>query len=300
MQTQRLENSYALSTASILDQATISQAFAWGISDHIEVANSTGYNGVELWPQRMRGRTIRADLLSDRNKKRITSVHQSVGRPILQANSLREIQTAVFLPTTIDSLPQLEQIRRHVGDLPVVLKYMPKTKVENVSYSQKGIQTEPELCLTMNVTNAEDYVAGIKEMGYSHIVVDTHHIRRPHSVTNQPNPLANWKETLPGLLLYTNEIHIGVGRTDYGNLPKQQILDETQDLLNGGEKNTELMQMLRFVADSGWRGLVVVELRPSAILNLQGRRRLTRQLPQQELVAAYENIRETLFQTFDK
>ena len=68
------------------------------------------------------------------------------------------------------------------------------------------------------------------------------------------------------------------------------------DLLTGGEKNTEVVQMLRMIGDFGWNGLVVVELRPSELPD----KKIMGQLPHQSLTSAYTAIRETLFQTLDR
>jgi hypothetical protein len=71
-----------------------------------------------------------------------------------------------------------------------------------------------------------------------------------------------------------------LGRTDYGNVPHEQIQEELVDLLNGGTKNTEVIQILRMISDSGWKGLVVVEMRPGEIEKLLGKRSF-QQLSQQ-------------------
>ena len=93
---------------------------------------------------------------------------------------------------------------------------------------------------------------------------------------------------------FTREIHLGVGRADYGDMDPDIVLSEVSDLLKGGKNNTEVVQMLRFIADSGWKGLVVVELRPSVIKQVIGG------MSENDLQNAYQRIRETLFQIFDR
>lgn len=73
-------------------------------------------------------------------------------------------------------------------------------------------------------------------------------------------------------------------------------MEEFDDLLNGGSKNTEIIQMLRYIADSGWTGLVVVEMRPGA---LQEKNKFG-QISQQALLDAYGRIRQTLHNIFGK
>lgn len=292
-QSGKHENIYALSTSNILNNATLIAAFSWNTSKHIAVARESGYQGVELWPQRMRGRRFKAGRLahlSDIEKTGITSIHQSVARAGDQ--SLRGKQIALFLPEETASLKDLREIKQYLGDIPVVFMEAPQSFLQETGFSQRGIQTSPELCDAIGATNAEEFVEKIKLMGFSHVVIDTHHIRRPHIKTGKPNPLRDWRSSLPILLPHTKELHIGVGRTDFGNIPAEQTRDELDDLLTGGQKNTEIVQMLRMIGESGWNGLVVVEMRPN---ELPGKNHFG-QLPKRTLIAHYEKIKQTIDQ----
>jgi len=125
-------------------------------------------------------------------------------------------------------------------------------------------------------------------------VIDTHHIRHRDVETGQDNPLAKWKESIPEFLPYTQEIHLGIGRWDFGLADHETLREEMVDLLNGGENNTEVVQMLRMIADSGWKGLLIIEMRPSFVKEYLG------SMSEKDLVETYERIRSTLYNIFDK
>lgn len=298
-----VENIYSISTASILDKSTIGPAVTWSIGDHVVNAQKTGYCGVELWPQGIIPRIqIAKGELSQEEKNGITSVHQSIvdKNKKLKESVFERVAKSLLLPTKIGSLEYLERIRELVDrDIPVVLfKNVPSDYFERTKFNQTGIQTTPELCEEIGAENAEEFIEAIQEMGFKNIVIDTYHLRRPSLKTGYTNPLADWRKSIPILLPHTQEIHVGLGRSDYGEIPKKTIADELWDFMNNGVNNSEIVQMLRKISFSGWKGLVVLELRPSMIKMLLDQKGV--QLTNRNLKITLEGIRETLYQIFDK
>jgi len=291
------ENVYSLSTASILDRATFKAALLWEVQDHVGIAQRSGYKGVELWPQGIRPlQQIRAGSLSDTEKAGVLSAHQCPRAAI--PRSFQEVQKAVFLPETKASLADLDRIHTVVGDIPVVLfKETPPEYFQNSPFTKRGIQPDSEVCTAWGVSTAQEFVDIALKKGLTEIVIDTHHIRRPNIKTGKENPLANWQGSIPILLPHTKEIHIGIGRLDYGKMDPEQLKEEAMDLLTGGRKNTEVMQMLRLIADKGWNGMIVIEMRPSVYKDVMNRRFL---LSGNDLVDIYERVRNTLYHTLDK
>ena len=298
------ENIYSIATASILDKSTIRQALTWFIEDHVKKARASGYNGIELWPQAVKPLfQIRTGKINKMEIDGTTSVHQSVNVSLgkaVRSHSLREIAQTVAFPGSIKSLDDLERIRILMDkNIPVVLlNNVPESFIKTTKYSQKGIQPKPEFCSEIGATNAEEFVEAVLKMGFTNVVVDTHHLRRPNIETRERNPLADWRKSIPVLLPYANEIHLGLGRSDYGGLKKMDINNELWDFMNNGKNDTEVIQMLRSIAKTGWRGLVVLELRPLAVKEVLNQKGI--QLSEKNLLDSFERIRNTLHQVFDK
>lgn len=299
-----VENQYSIGTVSMVDHTTLKPMASWTIGDHVRNARTTGYNGVELWPQGPIPRIqIATGLISQAEKDGITSTHQSVGKGLIESAlrfDKRETFKAAVLPGSVQSLTQLEKVKGLVDrDIPVVLfNNLPEGYLDHTSYTQTGIQTAPELCDEIGASNAEEFVEAIKEIGFGSVVIDTHHIRRPNVKTGEQNPLADWRRSIPVLLPHTKEIHIGLGRADYGGISEDKIGDELKDFLNKGSNNTEITQMMRLVADLGWGGLVVMELRPYMIKKVLEQKGF--QLTERNLQVALNGMRDTLYDIFDK
>ncbi len=301
MSAESQENIYSVATASHIAIET-PQAVAWPVSEHLRVATSAGLNGVELWPQRFGPAfELRFNLLSDREKAGVTSVHQSFRGPV--KSGLASLGLSPFLPEINDSLKGLEAIYEQVGDVPAVLykEAVHANYVSGSSYSLKQIQTDPETAYAWGIQPSKDsaeaagqYINSAFLRQFNGIVIDTTHIRRP-SKSGQENPLSDWEKSIPVLLPYVKEIHVGAGRTDFQT--EEESSAEILDLLNGGANDTEVVRMLRFIADKGWKGLIVLEFRPSSIKEEYGRKLF---VSSQDLISAYGRIRETLYSIFDK
>lgn len=296
------ENVYSIATASILDKATLGQALTWSIGDHVTTARSTGYNGVELWPQGRKPLTqIKSGELSQIERDGITSTHQTVAKDLtdsIRTFSLPDIEVSLMMAERFKSLNYLEKIRLLVNrDIPVVLfSSTPKDFLETTKYREKGIQTDPALCSEIGATNAEEFIEAILGMGFTNVVIDTHHLRRPNIETGGENPLSDWQKSVPVLLPYTNEIHVGLGRIDYGGVPRTEIDAELWDFMNDGRQNTDVVKLLRSIAGTDWKGLVVLETRPSAIKDVLNQKGF--QLSERILIDSFERIRNTLYQIF--
>jgi hypothetical protein len=65
-------------------------------------------------------------------------------------------------------------------------------------------------------------------------------------------------------------------------------------LLDLGKRNTEVVKMLKLIAETTWRGLVVVEMRPSVVKAVTGA------MSTEVLKERLASIRETLYAVFDK
>lgn len=295
------ENIYSLATANILDQSTLKPALTWRIKEHVEFSESSGFSGVEVWPQGPIRMQIDMNRISEKEKKGITSVHQAASFGFRKAfPSKRELQKAVFLPETNASLYHLEKLNKVLKrEIPAVLfSGLPKGYMEISSYKERGIQTSPELCSEIGAQNASEFLEAVMEMGYTNVVIDTHHIRHPNVYTGEENPLRNWQESFQVLLPKVNEIHVGLGRADFGKLDPKIVKEELFDFLEGGSRNTEVIRMLRSVSETGWRGLVVLELRPSAIKDALGQKGF--QLSRDNYKTSVERMRNTLYSIFDR
>jgi len=294
-----VENKYGIATANVLDTPTVGMALTWDIAKHIEIANASGLDGVELWPQRIRPLyEIATDSISKEELLGILSAHQS---PRERIRSFRALKVAFFLPHRDKSFDYLEKIDTKTGGIPVVLyQETPEKVIRNSTIKNKQIQTDPSASIAWNANSASEYLDQASRRGFTDgsgnpgIVIDTHHIRHLDVRTGQENPLADWKESIPIFLPYTGEIHLGVGRWDFGSVDPKTLREEMIDLLNGGENNTEVVQMLRLIAESGWNGLLIIEMRPSFVKEYLG------SMSEKDLIETYERIRSTLYNIFDK
>lgn len=292
-------NTYGISTASLLDTTTLFPTIIWSVEDHIHLAHESGYDGIEIWPQRFRIlHQIKSGMFDQALKSSILSAHQSVGSAFPDVRTIEEAQLLVFLPERVASLKDLQNIRKYVDDIAVVLTHeTPTSFLRKHIFSKQGIQTYPEVCDFWKVNSAEEFVNKIYENEYDHIVVDTHHIRRKYSASKRRSPLLDWEKTLPKILPYTRELHIGVGRVDETVMSADQLYKETFDILHGGKKKTELVRMLELIRDVGWRGLIITEMRPSVVRSVMNVKSL--QLKKNNLVEINKRVRETLTLIFD-
>ena len=289
-----LENRYGISMANVLDSSTLRQAASWDLDTNVRVAKDTGFHGIEFWPVKRNGMLPDIDFFQ---ATYILSAHQSPRSDI--PRRLDDLKLVPFLPGLNGSLEILDEVDGICGGIPVVFyKETPEEFLKKSFIPIKQIQTDPDTCLEWNAKNAHDFLTNACERGFTNThgnpatVIDTHHIRHASHNTSEENPLADWKTSIPVLLPFTHEIHLGVGRTDYGKRDKNKIKEELIDLLNGGHMNTEIVEMLRFVAQKGWKGLIIVEMRPSAVKEYLG------SMSTADILDTYERIRITLHNIF--
>lgn len=293
------ENTYSIATANILDPSTIGQALTWDIQKHVDMAEASGWNGrIELWPQGMIPLIQISQGIPTELRSKITSAHQSFREGRIGIHNVKE---ALFLPESVSSVGQLEAIDSQVGGIPVVLyRNVSRERLDASPLRVKQTQTDAQACTQWNVSSPQEFLDAVEANGFTDehgnpaVVWDTHHVRHADTKSNRANPLAQWRKSLPVLLPFTREIHLGVGREDSGDMDKAQIRSEAEDLLNKGQKNTEVVEMLRSIADRGWHGLVVLEMRPSVIKSIVG------SMSTDVLKSTYASIKETLYHVFDK
>ena len=182
--------------------------------------------------------------------------------------SLTSHLVRVVMPFAEESLSHLLLLEIASGkELPVTLypslvpkRFLPKFKERLF---------QPTI-VEMDYFGAHDYVELIdkslvtdrKDEGFTGFAIDLKHIRRAGT-----NSLANWKDTLPGLLTYTPEIHVGLGRTDVGHRNYSMETDdrtELKDFLLG--KECELARMLMLVRDNAGVDRAKIEALPGEVV----------------------------------
>jgi len=152
-----VENKYGIAIANVLDSPTVYKALTWDIAKHIEVANASGLDGIELWPQGIRPRNqIDANSLSEEELLGILSAHQS---PRERIRSFRALKVAFFLPHRDRSFDYLEKIDAKTGGIPIVLyQETPEEVIRNSTIKNKQIQTDSAASIAWNASSASEYL----------------------------------------------------------------------------------------------------------------------------------------------
>lgn len=252
----------------------------------IQTFQEAGYRGLQWHPIRtVAGIQLNRGLVTQNSKNAIVSLHQSwrSEKSLIEAwrhpNRPLAMMAYVLLPEMVNSLNALENLQKVLGkNLPVVL-YPPHPKEESGTqrpFAEKIFQPYTEVMFRWGVRTPEKLIEETYKRGYTGLCIDLFHMRRKNINSFDPNSsikdsigLNPWQETLPQLLPHTTEIHISAGRTDI----KEKIVDtenELRSLLNG-QGNTELIKMLKFIRDSGWRGRIVTEIPAAALRALRGK-----------------------------
>ncbi len=287
----RQENIYTVSTANILSKATL-YATLWSIGTHGDIAQRTGFDGIELWSASFTPRLqIKTGHINQNERDAIIAGHQSPRKKGLlqmrshEGDTLIALQAMVILPEMNQSLKDLEKVHDLVGGMPIVMYHeTPVSYHQTTHIKERLIQPEANVCADWQVQTAEDFLEALDNHGFSGVCLDLFHLR-------QPGCLPNWREAIPVLLPRTNEIQIAVGRTDQPGNDPQATVNELADLMNGTEQ-TELPAILRSIYEAGWHGRVVVELLPDAIKQVLETESFL--LPKRDLENTYERIRSNL------
>ena len=299
------KNTYLISTASMLDKATLPQALRWRIEDHARLARDTGFDGIELWPQKFHPlRQIKQDNISSDERASIHSLHQSVRQSAWRIRSLREakreVQKAFFLPEINNSLQYMDKLFEVIGNVPAVfVKETPEKYFVNTLFTERLIQPGAEAAQLWTASKPGQFVTAARNRGFTHIALDTHHLRGRHSKTGEENPFQRWRDTVPAFLPDTKELHIGIGRSDDKTTDGLTAHMEAKEMLYGSfasrYQQTDLARMLQLIHTSGWRGRVVIEMRPAVYKKIIGQKGF---MTLSDLHQVYEKIRGTLKDIF--
>lgn len=302
------EFNYGISTANVLDKATIHFAFGWGLGQHVQTANKAGLDGVEVWATRpINALQSVTGFISDETKKHILSTHQS-SRILNVFDSLATLSPeivaqAVLLPHINTSLGQLESLHRHIDrNIPAVLYRETPAEFHKQTHIEKRIiQPDPEVCRDWDVQSAQDFIQKMREKGFTGICLDITHIRRGGQDGSAPSVLANWQDSVTTFLQegVIEEVHIALGRIDPDtakSFGKEKTLSELKDLYDG-TSHTDATQILHFLAQKGWKGQMIFEVLPSAILEVTNSP--SRFMTQKDLVVVYERLRNNLYKIFN-
>lgn len=273
----------AIASANHLSEV-FPQGLLWPIEKHVAVAQEAGMDGVEVWSATVPMLQIRMGLVSEKGKQGTTSVHESPRtKQLSQMRRIGDLRD-LAIPPLESSARDLAKYGKMLGGVEAVLyRETPANLRESKYFTAKRIQFDPELCTGLGITPsmqpqqaAEAMVEVLTAIGYRGCL-DLNHIRRPNH-NGEPNPLREWRQTIPVFLQanFIDEIHASVGRTDWPHSTAQASVNEVTALESGEDTDdTEVIAMLRLVADMGWHrsaqnGLVVVETLPSAIKQAHG------------------------------
>lgn len=265
-----------VSAMSLFDKSTLYTAFL-PMGSLVNIAKESGYGGFEWHPLRgtVSGLQVNSGLIGKDSKDAIVSLHQSWRSEKSLAEALkhpnRSLATIayVILPERIASLNDLEHLQKVLGKkLPVVL-YPSLPDEESGTerdFGEKIFQPYADIMARWGVKTVDELISEAYKRGYTGFAIDLFHMRRPNIDGVGLNP---WQETLPQLLPHTKEVHISAGRTD---LHYVKGMPDTESELKGlldSKGDTELLQMLRAIRESGWKGRVVTEIPAIALHQLR-------------------------------
>ncbi len=269
------QNEYGMSVMNFFDKSTIYTAL---LPAHaiVDIATESGYKDLEWHPLRftVAGEQLRHNLgVSQYVKDGIGSLHQSwrIQKTLAQVakHPYPAIAAASFvlLPETDASLTDLQKLQRVLGkQLPVVL--YPRQERPGIShqwgFAAMTYQPLPEVLEFFGVQNVEEMIKKGKELGYTGVTIDLTHIRE----SEDGKSLGHWKDVLPLLLPDAVEVHVSAGRVERKTLVTFDPMEELRDLYKG-HGQSELIEMLRYIRQSGWQGRFVTEI-PAVALHALG------------------------------
>lgn len=250
----------------------------WRVEDFADTAYRAGYAGLEWHPVRaaISGIQVRSGILSPYAKDAVTSAHQSwrgeksIKEVLTHPNPSFAALSYVLLPEEVSSVSNLLHLQHILGrEIPVVLYPSPSLEQSGLNrhFAESLFQPTPKLMRDWGVETPEQLVKEARKRGYSQLCIDTYHLRK---APEDGISLLPWQETLPQLLPYSSEIHVSAGRVDQ-NQAHIDTEKELKDLLSA-TSHTDLPQMLKAIATSGWRGRVVTEIPAAALFALRAGR----------------------------
>lgn len=240
----------------------------WSIQRCCEEARRAGYSGIQFHPTRWG----MAELSRIRSPWRaIRSVHESVRDErtlldcLVQRNPGHRLNCFIVFAQQWESFPSLLKIQFGEGERTVTFSTDGIKAMELLPGSGCVGLVQPciKVFRAWNIHTVPELIAKLEEFG-AWLCLDTHHWR----ADEEDERLPHWRQAWPQLLPYVREVHVCAGRDDVTSSNRvENTASELQDLLGIGPK-TELREMLRWIAASGWRGPVVAEIPATAIARI--------------------------------
>lgn len=264
---------YAVASAVHLGLAT-PYFLTMDVGDHVAFAqNEAGLDGVELWNSRLRVRNqIRNANLDPQTVRGVLSAHQNPfaeKHPSRMKTIARNAQLQAVLPEGNKSMPDLESLARRLGGLNVVVfRQVDQRYLNSPHFVDTMLQPDPESWHYWQVSSNQEYAEkALGELGVKSLCPDTNHLRRRDTHTLAPPPFGDWREALATFLPHAHEIHLAAGRTDeFAAGGKEKSIRELAALMRGRDfPDTESVAMVDYIARSGWRGQITLEIMPPAV-----------------------------------
>ncbi len=266
----------ASSVMNLFDKSTLYTAF-WPVHAFADTIQEAGYAGLEWHPVRLAGGVqLMAGLVSEDTKDAIRSLHQSwrseksIGEVFRHPNRALAAVSYVLLPERIASLDALERLQHVLGrQMPVVLYPSEPHELSGTDrpFGEKLFQPGAEIMEKWHIDSVDGLMIEAKRRGFTGFALDLFILR---VIGKQGTRFPAWQDALRQLLSFTQEIHVSAGRVDIP-APNIDTIQELRELL-AGKGNSELLQMLRTIASSGWRGRIVTEIPAIALASLRRER----------------------------
>jgi hypothetical protein len=279
---QRAEkHTFALSMANTFDRSVFPLLLVQSLEGHVKTAQSSHFDGIEAWQARPWPHyQLAHGFVNSVEREGILSVHQSFVHWDLEVHRRKPstLVTHALLPDINTSLKDLKAVRRHIGDVNVVVyPGHQKKKIEDTGFTNRLIQLTPEYTYQKGVNDLQQLPEVLEEDGFTGICWDIVHARRSERHTQRPSLFKDWRKTLPFLIEngLLQEVHLAVGRIDL--LPEHQLqtMHELEDVIQGSQRcyrpKTDIFDLISCINCSGWKGLWVLEYLPSALLSLYGK-----------------------------
>jgi hypothetical protein len=210
------------------------------ISLYIRIAKNAGYTGTEYYPYLISSLMLRS--FRDLDTNGITSSHESWG-------SNKILKQIIAMRPKVDSLNDSIILQKKTpGYFPVVV--YPHKDHEGESrpkafdqLKDKIMQPSADEMKFWGLNTTKELIKRAKSEGFR-ICLDLFHIRRNSTIDG--SRMENWRDVIDQTLIYTDEIHLAVGRDDFHG--PFNSMGELADIYYGTRK-TEIIEMLEFVKD---------------------------------------------------
>lgn len=252
----------------------------------IQFAKDAGYNKIEWHPLQGLAREVLAKHASALGflKPHLSSAHVHIHPEatfwsviLRKQDPLRPFQKMrlhnlawVDSKQAVKAIHRLERAFR--GNLPVVV-YPPFQENPQAHSVYENPMLQPHPPAFEDKSNADQIVESVIQGIYSGVWLDLYHMREKTS--DGTKPLMPWTQSIPKLAPYVKGVHFQVGRTEYVDSTIRSQ-EELKDIFAQYPKmNTEIIQMLKVLKDSGFEGPIIVEVPATALVKLFGLETLT-------------------------